>query len=139
MLFDHKTNVELFYISCQYGEIDNLKLLLDTKSIGVNYHPPLGTKCPLCEATFNGQINIVKELLIRGAFPNGTCKKYHPLKIAAKFNEVEIVKLLLRCGSNFRLTIGGKPFYYIMESPGREEVEKYVIELSQIRSAHHNR
>jgi ankyrin repeat protein len=55
---------------------------------------------PLCNAIFKGDIATVKKFIEYGADVNETFNGMTPLMIAARYNKVEILKLLLEKGAN---------------------------------------
>jgi ankyrin repeat protein len=55
---------------------------------------------PLCNAIFKGDIATVKKFIEYGADVNETFNGMTPLMIAARYNKVEILKLLIEKGAN---------------------------------------
>lgn len=55
---------------------------------------------PLCNAIVKGDIAIVKKFIEYGADVNETFNGMTPLMIAARYNKVEILKLLIEKGAN---------------------------------------
>lgn len=55
---------------------------------------------PLCNAIFKGDIATVKKFIEYGANVNETFNGMTPLMFAARYNKVEILKLLLEKGAN---------------------------------------
>lgn len=57
---------------------------------------------PICKAIIKGDVEAVKKFIEYGANVNETSNGLTPLMLAARYNNVEIVKLLLEKGANKR-------------------------------------
>ncbi|KEI35547.1 ankyrin 1 [Francisella sp. W12-1067] len=93
---------DLFWIACQNGHMDIVKLLLDHKDINPNIAKGAKRGTPLYIACQNGHINIVKLLLKhRLTDPNiSTTDGCVPLHIACENGRKDIVAFLLENGAN---------------------------------------
>lgn len=58
-----------------------------------------GSESPLHEAIFKGDFESVKKFIQYGADVNKVFRDMSPLMVAARFNRVEIAKLLLKSGA----------------------------------------
>lgn len=58
---------------------------------------------PICKAVIKGDVDAVKKFIEYGVDVNETSNGLTPLMLAARFNNVEIVNLLLKNGANKKL------------------------------------
>lgn len=73
----------------------NVNLASDENNVIVQTHEV----SPLCKAVATGNTEEVKRLLNNGADVNAKSNGMMPIHYAAKFNRVEIIKLLITAGS----------------------------------------
>ncbi|WP_296313501.1 ankyrin repeat domain-containing protein [Winogradskyella sp. UBA3174] len=59
---------------------------------------------PLCKAVATGDIVTVKKLIKKGADVNAKSNGLRPIHYAAKYNRVELIKVLLTAGSEVHAT-----------------------------------
>ncbi|GAB6019564.1 hypothetical protein CHUAL_001137 [Chamberlinius hualienensis] len=86
----------------------------------------------LCHAIETGDLNCVKEIIEKGGEVNCISTNFiHPLVPAVFLNELEIVKLLLRHGSNPNQIIkrSGKSFPIFLELCGIHHINEALIEV----------
>jgi ankyrin repeat protein len=82
-------------ISVNVSEASNLKL-----SVKNQVNSPVYTASPLHYAVCEGDIENVKKLIKYGSDVNKLSRDMSPLMLAARFNKVEIIKILLASGAN---------------------------------------
>jgi ankyrin repeat protein len=109
---------------CRFGNLSEVRRLLDA-GIDVNLKDYYG-RTPLHIASLFGHIDIVKELLIRGADINPTTSRaswegsnvskdeWTPLLLAIECGRREVVRELIRHGAdvNMKYTIGWTPLHF---------------------------
>jgi len=110
-------NNDLLFISCQYGYLEIVKLLLEN-SANINKKNNNGMNS-LIYAFMYGNLEIVKLLIKNGADINDNNNKTS-LIFACNFGHLEIVKLLIKNGANTTLMLAS--------SNGNLEIIKLLIE-----------
>ena len=81
-----------------YGRRDAIEMLLHRGAAVDAPHPLLGT--PLMLALRNGNVEIARALLARGADANVCCDGFDPLGSAVASNDLECVKTVLAAGAD---------------------------------------
>jgi len=74
-----------------------------------------------------GGTEAVRELLKKGANPNGDGRGYSPLMNAASWGGVESVKVLLEAGADVNFTYGGKRAIDVIGRGSNEEQVRVLL------------
>lgn len=87
----------LLYIATEYGNVENIKFLLDA---GMNINTSGNPEALIHIAVLNNDYDVVKLLLERGIIfqPNGWSDNRNPLSCAAKNGNIDIVNLFIDYG-----------------------------------------
>ncbi|RAR49089.1 ankyrin repeat domain-containing protein [Flavobacterium lacus] len=84
-----------------FGTLANAATELKTTSTEVNVYAKYYAT-PLCVAISKGEVDVVRKFIEYGADINETTNGLTPLMYAARYNQVEIIKLLLAKGANLK-------------------------------------
>ncbi len=84
-----------------HGKLDELRVLLDEQPDAIHLLIGQWNKPPLHMAAWEGHVDIVRELVRRGADVNERCETDHacPIHFAAERGHLEVVRFLIREGS----------------------------------------
>ena len=82
----------------------NVAIANATEVVKPAFAKELRTATPLATAIAKGDVETVKKFIEYGADVNEKSNGMTPLMIAARYNQVEIIKVLLDKGANLKLT-----------------------------------
>jgi len=94
----------IIYLSLALVVFSNVAIANATEVVKPAFAKELRTATPLATAIAKGDVETVKKFIEYGADVNEKSNGMTPLMIAARYNQVEIIKVLLDKGANLKLT-----------------------------------
>jgi len=94
----------IIYLSLALVVFSNVAIANATEVVKPAFAKEFKNATPLATAIAKGDVETVKKFIEYGADVNEKSNGMTPLMVAARYNQVEIIKLLLSKGANLKLT-----------------------------------